>query len=290
MTDKQFQNEFATSFKSLSAELTRETNIITRTLTDAIASGEKGLDYWTKVRITIEGAYNKMLKKFSDWSKEAIPEQYKKYVTDIGKKMQDMKGITNMAVSTVNKFESAIGSSAITAPLYKDAILDMAKAITAGKSNMVRLTRMTQQKLVDEFTIDSAIAKAYESGDLGNVTKILTESSPAYKQLFMNMGTLEVKGRMFDPVYYAEMVARTKFHEAQSEASKSTAELYGTDLVIVSSHNTTTPLCQEHEGKIYSISGNHPDYDKLEESPPFHPNCLHLLYPYFETALEAEAN
>lgn len=74
--------------------------------------------------------------------------------------------------------------------------------------------------------------------------------------------------------------------EANNTAVINTALDVGADLVQVSSHNTDTPLCQEFEGKIYSISGKDPDFPALEEIPPFHPNCLHSLTVVFREVLE----
>lgn len=54
------------------------------------------------------------------------------------------------------------------------------------------------------------------------------------------------------------------------------------DLVEVSSHNTDCDICKEFEGKVYSISGKHKEYPKLERKPPFHPGCRHYITPTSE--------
>ncbi|MBA7557934.1 hypothetical protein ES705_50717 [subsurface metagenome] len=92
----------------------------------------------------------------------------------------------------------------------------------------------------------------------------------------------------YKPSYYAELVARTKFHQAQSQAALMQAANYETDLIQVSSHNTTTELCMPFEGKIFTISGKDKRFPPLTESPPYHPNCLHLLFPAFESGLQAQ--
>lgn len=92
-------------------------------------------------------------------------------------------------------------------------------------------------------------------------------------------GLIDVKGRRYQPRYYAELVARTEMRAAQSEAIVNSCREYETDLVEVSSHGTTTPACLPYEGRVFSISGNSMEFPHLDQSPPFHPNCQHFLYP-----------
>jgi hypothetical protein len=89
----------------------------------------------------------------------------------------------------------------------------------------------------------------------------------------------------YKPSYYAEMVSRTKFHEAHSYAAVATAGNYGTDLVIISAHNTRTEICLDYEGKVFSLSGGDQRFPRLDQFPPFHPNCLHLMFPQFESGM-----
>lgn len=92
-------------------------------------------------------------------------------------------------------------------------------------------------------------------------------------------GLINVKGRRYQPRYYAELVARTEMRKAQSEAVINSCNQYETDLTEVSDHGTTTPICLNYEGKIFSISGRSTEYPYLDITPPFHPNCQHFLYP-----------
>ena len=88
---------------------------------------------------------------------------------------------------------------------------------------------------------------------------------------------LDRGGRKWAVGRYAEMLARTHILEANNEAIINRAKEVGTDIVEVSNHSTVTPLCQQYEGKIYSLSGNSSNYPKLPSEPPFHPNCKHFL-------------
>ncbi len=99
---------------------------------------------------------------------------------------------------------------------------------------------------------------------------------------------VQAGNRKFSPSYYAELVARTKFHEAHSIAAVSQAGNYGTDLLQVSSHNTPTAICVPFEGKIFAVGGGDKRFPPLSDTPPYHPNCLHLLFPTFVEAMEVQ--
>jgi len=99
---------------------------------------------------------------------------------------------------------------------------------------------------------------------------------------------IEIGGRMYKMVSYAEMVGRTVLREAQTKATLDLCDQYDNDLVQVSDHNTDCEECEEYEGNIYSISGTNPDYPALEAEPPYHPRCMHSLLPTSEIAIQSE--
>lgn len=96
---------------------------------------------------------------------------------------------------------------------------------------------------------------------------------------------MEINGRYYRPDKYATLVARTEMRFSQTDATVNTCNQYGNDLVEVSDHGTTTEICEEFEGEVYSISGKDPDYPMLIAWPPFHPNCKHFLTPTSKEAI-----
>jgi hypothetical protein len=90
------------------------------------------------------------------------------------------------------------------------------------------------------------------------------------------------------------MVARTTTREAMSAGMQGRMRETGQQLITISSHNTSTPLCQEYEGKTFALPDTVVEgYDTIDTLPPFHPNCLHVATPAegnverFLAALEA---
>ena len=102
-------------------------------------------------------------------------------------------------------------------------------------------------------------------------------------------GILTIKdkaGRMVRLDGYASMVARTTTREATNKGAIQTVEDLGYDLVQMSQHFTACPICSKYEGRVYSISGNSKVYPPLDEAfsggyAIIHPNCRHVLAPYF---------
>ena len=101
-------------------------------------------------------------------------------------------------------------------------------------------------------------------------------------------------GRNWSLHTYCSMAARTTSRQAEVMAVL-TADPEQ-DLYKISSHGTTCALCAPYEGRVYSKSGNDPDFPpltdafgKVDPNGPdtlantwlnIHPNCLHALLPW----------
>jgi len=147
-----------------------------------------------------------------------------------------------------------------------------------------RYLRQTQQKILQDREISKLIAEGVLEGETRRAVsdKILTE-------LRKNMGEerfVTIKGRNYKPDSYAELVARTRTKEATTEATLNTSLYYRVDLVQVDAHSDNCEYCQLYAGRVYSISGNHPEFPELGEEPPYHPNCRCVLLPITEESIE----
>jgi hypothetical protein len=98
---------------------------------------------------------------------------------------------------------------------------------------------------------------------------------------------IEINGRHYALEPYAEMVARTRLREAQTEATKNMCGEYENDLVLFSSHANACEICAEFEDQVFSISGTsliHPPLNPDVE-PPLHPRCGHSISPTSDEAI-----
>lgn len=84
-------------------------------------------------------------------------------------------------------------------------------------------------------------------------------------------------GRSWTLTDYSTMLARTHIIKAVNEGAISRYMEFNVDIVQVSTHAGACKICQPFEGEIYSISGDSEKYAKLEQQPPYHPNCKHRL-------------
>lgn len=118
--------------------------------------------------------------------------------------------------------------------------------------------------------LDDAILEGASRGELESILRVHFKRD-LYERKFINM-----KGKNYDMIKYARMLARTQMRIVQSEAVKNTCRQFNNDLIEISSHGTTcrSNICQQYEGNVYSISGSNPTYPYLDSWPPWHPNCL----------------
>jgi hypothetical protein len=92
-------------------------------------------------------------------------------------------------------------------------------------------------------------------------------------------------GRMVSVDAYSEMSARTILGNSARQATLNRNAELGNDLVRMSTHARTSPMCEPWEGGVYSETGANPNYPTLQEAidgGAFHPNCKHALAPYYE--------
>lgn len=158
-------------------------------------------------------------------------------------------------------------------------VLDMFDGLDAGRKDIRRLFRATQQHAVRESAINAALLRGAEIGTPRALKSELLKTLEARvgdgKIITVNAAGVR---RRWKPETYAKMVARTRTREAQSQGTIRATLEAGHNLVRVSDHNTETEICLPFEGQIFSLDGKG-GFDTLGETPPFHPNCLHVLTP-----------
>lgn len=293
-----FEKLFRESIDGLNKSLTYRTNRISAILLKAYNNPKVSARYWNSVRRALDTQYKAMDKLYRTWAKKNIPTAYKASVKELMTRLNRSKTIAKRAKRSFSDIVTSNKSMQIQAVLVRDAITDWNQSLRLGQANVNRLTRRTQQTLLSESLVDASIIESVASGNLMNNTFIRTINLSQSLASQLDEVATVIDGekyviagsRRFRPKYYAEMVTRVKFHEAQAQAAVITAGNYGTSLVQVSSHNTTTAVCQEFEGKIFSINGKDGRFPPLVDVPPYHVNCLHLLFPMFESAMEADGS
>jgi hypothetical protein len=270
------------SYRKIENELLQIVRELNRTTSDTKAP------QYSLITKGVREQYEKFRVVQNKWSKVSIPSTY-----DQNTRMQvsRIKGLkfTPIKVASSNKINNSKVSNASKRSLTRDFNLTMLRALEGGERTLLQLIRLTQQTNVDEKTIDKLVDEGFTEGaSVFSVQKNLQERlmDQALDKKYITIIDKNGDPNQWVTSKYAKMVARTKLSETQALSTVNTATAFGSDLIQISSHNTTSPQCIPFEGKIYSISGKDKKFPKLTELNPFHPNCLHTSSVIFREILE----
>lgn len=159
----------------------------------------------------------------------------------------------------------------------KVMVLTRQLAGTLGETHL----RITRQSL-DEYR--SIIGKVSQMVELGVETR--QQATQRALNEFADKGItgfIDKAGRSWSLRSYAEMATRSTTGQAAIEGAIQRLRDNDYDLVIVSFHADSCPLCEPWEGQVLSISGKSDEYPALDTAIAeglFHPNCGHSLGAY----------
>ena len=284
-----FSQDFNSRLIPLTARLKKVEDKIYKLIIKAVGNAKMSTAYWNKIKIELNLLYAEMNNVFGTWAAKEIPARYTRSLKLIQKRINASAFILNTASRSMTELLTSNIGVQITRGLIDSSVQSYLSASVVGKQNLRNLFITTQQALINESMVNVAVATGFQMGDLREAKTLLKAlfETPAWeaveKRQFVQAGKLK-----FRPHYYAELVARTKFHQAHSQGALAQGLNYNTDLMEISSHNTSTAICMPYEGKIFSVSGKDPRFPPLVDSPPYHPNCLHLMFPTFESALQTQ--
>jgi Phage minor capsid protein 2 len=119
-----------------------------------------------------------------------------------------------------------------------------------------------------------------ETGILGGLAR--KEVSAQIRDELLKEGTtafVDRAGRRWALDTYAEVAARTATREAVSIGTANRMLELGADIVEISKHANSCPVCIPYEGRRFSLTGETPGYPRAIILPPFHPRCRHVATP-----------
>lgn len=175
-----------------------------------------------------------------------------------------------------------------------------------------------EAKIVERITenfmgniIESSFTTYNYLKDMQNITKkelfdlsgSITEKDRFYKDLYVKniekngiVGFIDKSNKKWTLGHYTDMVLRTSTKMTQNYGVLYTYEHI--DLYKISSHNSLCPICRPLENRVYSRSGQNPNYPPLAKAfgkinsngsndlsntyLNIHPNCQHSLIPFKE--------
>lgn len=178
-----------------------------------------------------------------------------------------------------------------------DAIRNLVDNATGSLTDAHRFVGRRMEDAVRQASLD-AVAVKIAAGETVKQTKANLIDKLQRENL---TAVLDKRGRPISLDAYASMVARTTTREATNEGTMQEITDLGDDLVQMTRHFSTCPVCAVLEGRVYSISGKDKRYPPLSSAFPgeyktIHPNCTHSVTPYFREfdddpeATEKESN
>lgn len=257
-------------------------------LTTTITNPKRDAAYWTGIKKEVNNIYKDMSKSYNLWVTKYLPSAYSDTIYLENRKIKrTAKAYGKVPKKTSTQFINGQYSKTVVSSLIDDSITDYTRALSLGEKNVNKYlssARKTTNQLWltgEDITGPNMVSAMKANPQNKKVINDITNSR--YTQVIDKNG----KARNYTARYYAEMVQRTKWHEAQSAAVRGVAANYGTDLIRVSAHNTTTEICQQYEGKVMSLSGKTKDFPIADQVPPYHVNCIHFITVVFEETLKA---
>jgi hypothetical protein len=169
--------------------------------------------------------------------------------------------------------------------LHTDAITILTDNLV---NNFADVNHMVGRQIEDTLR-DIGLTKASTKFATGQTIKELQKELKE-KLLDEGIGGILAKnGRVIPYKSYANLLARSIVAETQNTSVLNVTKEHEHDLVKMSNHKTSCPVCQKYEDKIYSISGNSDKYPYLKTIEGFrkgynniHPNCRHRLVVFQE--------
>jgi len=226
----------------------------------------------------ILGQTNEVLKQLiregKVWTNSNIPREYKKGVNRVVNAYKEM----GIDIPTFDDFSK----------LHHDQIDILVRNATDSLIDSTNYVGRRINDTVRRISIDSVTQAQLTGGTVQSIRADLMQ-----RFVDNNITSMKTKnGRNINLDSYAETVARSTTRESQNKAQMNHMLASNRDLVQMSSHATTCPICAPLQGRIYSISGKSTEYPPLDVAysggyANIHPNCRHVLMPY-EPALDMD--
>ena len=273
---------------------------IRKKVIDFTSSDNTSNAYWSSMSNKLREDFEELRVIFGKWVNDNIPDEYYRAI------QETVKTVKRIPIASTKeiKYSTIIQSTTTQDTLSKiinDSLTSMLTGLDGGEKTLNQLLRLSQQTLIQEKQLNELVEQGFVEGGKGVLSENMVGQGSMYgikrrvqteleKQMledkFITVVNINGQQMHFDPGYYAELIARTKYIEASNIGSMQVARETGTDLIQITDHNTDCEECMEFEGKIFSVSGNDPDFPPLEELPPYHPNCKHTSVPVYREYLE----
>lgn len=210
--------------------------------------------------------------KSRDWTDEVIPSMY-------------AEGQAS-ALDDISDLGFPMGSSLL---IHEDAVEALVDDIATSFLTSFQGVENNVRRIINESVRQRIIQRLAVGKITGEGLKKVAEQIQSVLKDAGVTALIDRGGKRWQLDTYAKMLVRTKMVESHNVGMINQMQDLGHDLVKFSQHYGACPLCVPWEGRIVSISGEHPEYPSFDEARSqgmFHPNCRHVAIPYFEKLME----
>jgi len=206
-------------------------------------------------------------KEIREWLSQNVPRTYVDGVNIANKTLKEQ----SMEFDVFMRSEKTLFHRSAMNMLLKDAYLDFGNTMVSVVKGAERILSDTAKRQIRANIVTGEITGA----SVREISKdiISTLEDEGFRVLITRAGT------RWSLDSYAEMLARTHLIKSGNEGVVNRTREAGSDIVEVLEQDPQDDICEEMDGKIFSISGDSENYDKLDDFPPFHPNCRGTLLP-----------
>lgn len=246
-----------------------------------------------KLTNTLQYAYTKIEKEiysatsFGVANRKRILAQIEEIIVDLGVDIQKFlagrmpqyyKDGADDAVKQLRNIGADLSITSGFAKIHQAAILGLVDDTFRAYGEALAGVKRSASNIIGRATrnlITQEIAKGVISGEA------LRTAKAQIKGMLVEQGLTALtdrRGRRWSLDNYAEMLFRTKVVEARNLGLVNRAAENGHDLIQISSHAGSCPICAPWQGKILSITGSTPGYPTYMEAVTaglFHPRCRH---------------
>lgn len=236
-----------------------------------IIASKKSINYKQTLLRQVNKELNSLNNYAVTWSRTYMPKAY----YDGLKKAE--KGLISLGITQLPDLTSF-------AMLHKDAIEILARSTA---NDLLEANAFVGRQIKDNIRQASleAISEKIATG------QSVIEAKKKLTERLVDQGLQGIKtknGRTINLASYAETIARSTTREATNKALLNQLTNLNYDLVKMSSHNSSCPICAPLEGRIYSISGTSSEFPAIENAyvgghANIHPNCKHVIMPYIQS-------
>jgi hypothetical protein len=241
----------------------------------------------------VEAIVGQLKRANAEWASSSIAQAYQDAAEAIGRgdfsfEAVDTRAVEAIAARLVADLDRAVDAvprdlSALFARTRQEAVPEGALLQQVGRARVLGLAPDDLQRRIAQTLRDGATQRLRGQLPADVLRRLQTIAEGRFIPIVGRDGI----ERRYSMRFYSETVARTWSMAAANEAALAMAEQFGTDLVQFPVHSGACPICIPWQGKIFSRTGQHPDFPPLSTigTPPLHPNCRHRLLPVIEASL-----